>query len=761
MNEIFQNTDAIKAIITTFLFQGAFVFIGLYMLLVYIQVKKKDYLLYGIYALLFAGYFFIKIDLMLELRLFTDNVDLEFSFLLPLLFLLTGLYVKFINVFAEIKSHHARFSKEVDMFTVLMYVLATVTFLYLLITKDSENVVKYQSYIFIPLHLYSVYAVIRAFIVIKSKLRYYILVSNICLISLTILGMYSASTAVYIQGVHANNLFGFYNFNASQLGVFLEMLCFSLGLGYKFNLIEIEKDKIKKLDEFKTKLYNNISHEFKTPLTLISGPVENQLAKPNISEDDKEQLNLIKRNSKRLLNLVNQLLDLSKLESGNLKLNVSQGNITVLLKQLVKSFEYSAQEKQIKFSYNIDTMDDVWFDPDVIEKIVTNLLSNAIKYTPINGKITFDANLNENFITIAIVNNGNKLKDDELPKLFQRYYQNNKLNEGVGIGLSLVKELAVLSHGNIIAHTMNSDDIQFTVTLPLALSYFGATEISQQPILDLTHEELKYSEKHINSAHIEHNQKPILLIVEDDNDIRTFIHSIFKEDYKLYEACNGKEGIEKAIKLIPDIIISDIMMPIKNGIDMCNTLKEDIKTSHIPIILLTAKSGDKNEIQGLKSGADAYVTKPFNVEKLKIRVQQIVANRNILHKYYSKNNALDFHGINVSHTEDHFFQKLQEAVKENVLQPDFTSKQLSDLMLMSRMQLHRKLKSLTGLSTTEFIKKERMKVAVSLLEQSDSTISEIAYQTGFNTSSYFIKSFKSIYNCTPTEFASNTLKQAT
>ncbi|WP_178989889.1 response regulator [Winogradskyella schleiferi] len=760
MNDLFQNTDAIKALITTFLFQGAFVFIGLYMLLVYIQVKKKDYLLYGIYSLLFAIYFFMKIDLMLELRLFTDNVDLELSFLLPLLFLLTGIYVKFINVFAEIKTFHLKFSKEIDLFTKLMYVLSATTFLYLLITKDSEILIKYQSLIFIPLHLYSIYAVIRAFMVIKSKLRYYILISNVFLIVLTIVGLYSASEAVYTQGVDAYNLFGFYGFNASQLGVFLEMLCLSLGLGYKFNLIEIEKDKIKKLDEFKTKLYNNISHEFKTPLTLISGPIDTQLAKPNISEDDKKQLNLIKRNSKRLINLVNQLLDLSKLESGNLKLTVPQGNLSVLLKQLVTAFDYKALEKNINFTFDIDVMKDVWFDSDVVEKIISNLLSNAVKYTPQNGSISFNANLNEGFLTISIINNGNHLKAEELPKLFQRYYQNSKYNEGVGIGLSLVKELAILSHGNIIAHTMNTDEIQFTVTLPLERAYFRTSEISEQPIFETILEEPIYSDKNIELTGLEHNQKPILLVVEDDKDIRSFIHSIFKDEYQISEACNGKEGMTKALKLIPDIIISDIMMPILDGIDMCNTLKNDVKTSHIPIILLTAKSGDKNEIKGLTSGADAYVTKPFNVEKLKIRVQQIIANRKALHNFYSKNNALDFHNLTVSNTDDQFFQNLKEAVKENILQPDFTSQQLSELMLMSRMQLHRKLKSLTGLSTTEFIKKERMKVAVTLLEKTDNTISEIAYQTGFNTSSYFIRTFKSIYNCTPTEYTLKASKHA-
>lgn len=513
-----------------------------------------------------------------------------------------------------------------------------------------------------------------------------------------------------------------------------------------------ETDRWKKLDEFKTKLYNNISHEFRTPLTLISGPVENQLVKPNISENDKVELNLIKRNSKRLLNLVNQLLDLSKLETGNLKLLVTKGNLTVLLKQLATAFQYKAQEKGIQFNYDIAEIEEAWFDRDVIEKIVSNLLNNAVKYAPENGHISFLTTLNEGYLTITVINNGNHLKDEDLPKLFQRYYQNDKHSEGVGIGLSLVKELTVLSHGNVVAHTMNTDDIQFIVTLPIERSYFNATEIVDAIFdMDLDEDATDSEDENILKLNTD-NEKPLLLIVEDDADIQTFVTSIFKTDYKILEAQDGEVGIKKALQHIPDIIVSDVMMPKTDGIELCNTLKEDFKTSHIPIVLLTAKSGDHNEITGLKTGADAYITKPFNSEKLKIRVEKLISTRKKLQDYYGKNNVLDFHKLKVSKTDEQFFNKLQEAIKEDLVQPDFTSEKLSKLMYMSRMQLHRKLKALLGLSTSEFIRNERLKLAKSLLEKSDSTISEIAYQTGFNTPSYFMKCFKEVYHCTPTEY---------
>jgi signal transduction histidine kinase/DNA-binding response OmpR family regulator/ligand-binding sensor domain-containing protein len=518
-----------------------------------------------------------------------------------------------------------------------------------------------------------------------------------------------------------------------------------------------EKDRWKKLDKFKTKLYNNISHEFRTPLTLISGPVENQLVKPNLSENDKIELNLIKRNSKRLLNLVNQLLDLSKLETGNLKLLVSKGDLNVLLKQLAVAFEFKAKEKGIQFKYDIAEIEEAWFDRDVIEKIVSNLLNNAVKYTPENGHISFLTTLNEGYLTITVINNGNHLKDEELPKLFQRYYQNDKHSEGVGIGLSLVKELTVLSHGNVVAHTMNTDDIQFVVSLPIERSYFNTTEIVDVHF-DMELDNMSdFEEENIGEFNT-NNEKPLLLIVEDDADIRTFVKSIFKADYKIVEAQDGEVGIKKALQHIPDVIVSDVMMPKVDGIELCNTLKEDFKTSHIPIVLLTAKSGDHNEIEGLKTGADAYITKPFNSEKLKIRVEKLISTRKKLQAYYGKDNALDFHNLKVSKTDEQFLKNLQEAIKEDLVQTDFTSERLSKLMCMSRMQLHRKLKALLGLSTSEFIRNERLKLAISLLEKSDSTVSEIAYQTGFNTPSYFMKCFKEVYHCTPTEYLESSNK---
>ncbi|MCB0445079.1 MAG: response regulator [Gelidibacter sp.] len=513
-----------------------------------------------------------------------------------------------------------------------------------------------------------------------------------------------------------------------------------------------ETQRLKQLDEFKTKLYTNISHEFRTPLTLISGPVENQLEKPNLSETDKKELRLVQNNSKRLLNLVNQLLDLSKLETGNLKLSVSKGNLTALLKQIVEAFQFKAKDKHINFNSNIEPLQNVWFDKDVIEKIISNLLSNAIKYTPERGKIHFDAKEKDGQIIMTVINNGNIISDKELSKLFQRYYQNNKNTEGVGIGLSLVKELTILSHGNIVAHTMNTDEIQFTVTLPIERSYYNLSEINEDTlVLDtLEHDVITTvsSSKSIDKI----KEKPILLIVEDEKDIRQFIASIFEVTYIIKEASNGESGIKKAIKYVPDIIISDLMMPKIDGIELCNTLKHDEKTSHIPIIILTAKSGDANEIKGLETGADDYVVKPFNSKKLKIRVEKLIELRQKLQQRYSS--TFELKDIANTPTDQQFLTKLKIVLNEHIINTSFSSSDLAKKMLMSRMQLHRKLKAIAGLSTTEFIRNERLKLATHLLKSSDLTVSEIAYQVGFNTPSYFIKCFKEIYKITPSEYNS-------
>ncbi|MFD2917628.1 hybrid sensor histidine kinase/response regulator transcription factor [Psychroserpens luteus] len=521
---------------------------------------------------------------------------------------------------------------------------------------------------------------------------------------------------------------------------------FKWKLETQVRLEHAETERLKQIDEFKTKLYTNISHEFRTPLTLISGPIDHQLSRDNLNPEDRKELNLVKQNANRLLNLVNQMLDLSLIDSGQLRLLVEEGNLNILLKQIVAAFQYKADEKHIKIKSKIENLTKVWYDVDLVEKIVTNLLSNAIKYAPEQTEIIIDANAQDESLVLSIINVNTSISKKDFEKLFQRFYQNNEASDGVGVGLALVKELVQLSKGNITANTVDQDRVQFTVTLPIHKNAFIFSEIKTetqvQTPLDILNTKINKS-----------IDDPLLLIVEDDKDIRAFISSIFKDEYQIIEAENGQTGIDLALQHIPDIIISDVMMPVKDGIALCKNLKNNEFTSHIPIILLTAKVGEINEIEGFKTGADAYVTKPFNREKLLLRVRKLIENRQQLQKHFSKDFSINPQ-LPITSTEGEFLKRLKVVLDKKITDSDFTSEAFAETMAMSRTQLHRKLKAIIGMTTSEFIRSQRLKLAIGLLKKSDATVSEIAYQVGFNTPSYFIKCFKEVYNCTPLEYIS-------
>lgn len=528
-----------------------------------------------------------------------------------------------------------------------------------------------------------------------------------------------------------------------MLGIY-RYLKFRWHVKTQLQLEHAETERLKKLDEFKTKLYTNISHEFRTPLTLISGPIDHQLSKGHLKPEDRKELGLVKQNTNRLLNLVNQMVDLSMIDSGQIQLKVSKGNLNILLTQIVSAFRYKASEKGIEINSKIERLNSVWYDPDIIEKTVSNLFSNAIKYAPESSSIIFDANQQEDNLVISIINTTKTISKKDLGKLFERFYQDDTTAEGVGVGLALVKELVTLSKGRIIANSIDTNKIQFTVTLPITKKAFHPSEIYKNE----NEEELLYD---VNAEANLNDDGPSLLIVEDDADIRTFIATIFKGTYKIIDAKNGKTGVEKALKHIPDVIISDVMMPVRDGIYLCNTLKHEALTSHIPIILLTAKVGEAHKKAGLKTGADAYVTKPFDPETLKLRVEKLIENREKLQKHFSKGFTVS-PDIQISSTEEDFLKRLKKVLDVHLVDPDFTSVAFAEKMGMSRTQLHRKLKAIAGVSTSEFIRSQRLKLSVDLLRKSDSTISEIAYQVGFNTPSYFIKCFREVYNCTPNEY---------
>ncbi len=511
-----------------------------------------------------------------------------------------------------------------------------------------------------------------------------------------------------------------------------------------------ETERLKKLDELKSKLYTNISHEFRTPLTLISGPVQQLISKSGLTTNDKKALQVIEGSSQRMLRLVNQLLDLSKLEEGSVSLHVTQQDLTPQITQILEAFTLQAKEKGIDIISRLDAINNAWYDKDVLEKVVSNLLSNAVKYAPENSAIVFIAEKRHDYLHIEVENDNQTLSSKDMEKLFVRFFQADKNTQGVGVGLALIKELVTLSKGSIKATRKSAKTIVFTAILPIAKEKYNANLVVP-----------KKNEYDFVTAptpgifEINSEEIPVLLIVEDNLEIRKYIVSLFSENATILEAVNGLEAVEMAIEHIPDLIISDVMMPVKDGVEMCNELKKDTRTSHIPIFLLTAKIGDTAILEGLQSKADDYITKPFNAEILKQKVTNKLVSRLELRKKYSQHLYLSPKEIAFTSYDEQFLEQLQQVIDKHITDPEFKSETFSEALGMSRMQLHRKLKALTNLSTSEFIRTERLKASLPLLENSGMTISEVAYSVGFNTPSYFTKCFKEVYNKTPAEYASD------
>ena len=381
-----------------------------------------------------------------------------------------------------------------------------------------------------------------------------------------------------------------------------------------------------------------------------------------------------------------------------------------------------------------------YFDKDVIQKIITNLLSNAFKYTAQNESITINTTIENERLDIVVSNSGRTLKKEDLPKLFERFYQKEEENVGFGIGLALVKELVTLYKG-IISVTLENQTIIFKLILPLDKNNPNAILFTNENNGNTT-----TSSEEINS------EFPILLIVDDNEDIRNLLNSLFKEDYTILQAEDGEKGFKLAQKEIPDCIISDVMMPKMNGFQFTKAIKTNELTSFIPVILLTANTTEESHLESLKSTADAFLTKPFNNDIVKETVSQLITERKKLQERYSQELILKPTDIVIDSYDEKFISKLQIIIDENISNADFTAENFATQANLSRMQLHRKLKTLFGVSTTEFIRNERIKMAADLLENKNITISEVGYSVGFNDISYFSKCFKERYNCAPSEY---------
>lgn len=545
----------------------------------------------------------------------------------------------------------------------------------------------------------------------------------------------------------------------AQVGQFI---IFTIGLAYKVRLNEkarAEANRIQDMDLIKSRFFANISHEFRTPLSLIQGPlqqIETMTGKDGQAAVPLRHINTMRRNTDRLLELVNQLLDLSRLDSGNMKLQIIRGDLVQLLKRITTSYDSLAEQKGIHYQLHFPEGTTIaYFDKDKLEKILTNLLGNAFKYTKEGRKIAVSVTVDEERLRILVEDEGPGIPKKELDKVFDRFYQVEGTEEkGSGIGLALVKELIDLYRGQISVSSEQGKGSRFKVSLPIGKSSFADNEIMYgEWKSDETLSNHRLNESYIPETETskENSGKPLLLLVEDNLELRQFIVETVDNDYQVVALGNGKEGLEKAIAEIPDIIVSDVMMPVMDGFEFAEKLRKDERTSHIPIILLTAKAGQQHKIDGLKYGADDYMTKPFDAHELLTRMQNLVNQRKLLRKKFAGQVILKPAEITVHSIDEEFLRNIMLAIEKNMGEEEFGVEELAREIAMSRSQLHRKLVALTGQAPSEVLRTARLLRAKELLEKRSATPSEVAFKVGFNSHAYFSKCFKDQFGVSPSE----------
>ena len=554
-----------------------------------------------------------------------------------------------------------------------------------------------------------------------------------------------------------------------------------------------QSEKLKEMDQLKSRFFANISHEFRTPLTLIMSPLE-QMFSENRDKEQKKKLKMMLRSSQRLLTLINQLLDLSRFDSGKVKLQAARQNIIPFLKGTVASFHLVAIEQQLELMFYTEEEEiQLYFDAPKMEEVMYNLLINAIKFTPPGGKITVSVTVEKiqhdnskesvGYVNISVQDTGFGISQEQLAHIFDRFYQAEGLkgrdHKGTGIGLALTKEIVLLHRGIINVHSQEGKGTEFVIQLPMGRDHLkpgeilstsedasGRVKCKEIEILHVT-KGLEEEEDNRDTGEVEpmgkvetdvhgnekHPQeKNIILVVEDEPDVREFIRAPLEPLYTVIEASDGQEGIAKAKEIIPDLIVSDIMMPEIDGYELCRVLKNDINTSHIPVILLTAKASEKSIIQGLESGADDYITKPFNTRMLLNRIKNLIDLRRQLQLKIQRKKMLLPTEISVSSPDEQFLNKLQGIIEKNLSDPDFNVDELSKKLYMGRSTLFRKIQALTGETTNQFILSYRLERGAQLLREKFGNVTEVAFEVGFSSAAYFSKLFKEKFHQTPAEF---------
>ena len=545
-----------------------------------------------------------------------------------------------------------------------------------------------------------------------------------------------------------------------------ELLAHNLQLEQQRDAQRVLNEQLKQATHSKLTFFTNVSHDLRTPLTLISEPIEQLERATNLTDQQQLLVRIAHKNIHILKRLLNQILDFRKYENGKLDLHLQEVRLVPLLREWIEAFQSIARKHNIRLSIDLHIDEDFYLaiDPEKMERIFFNLLSNAFKYTPNNGKIRLSCQADAQQLTFSVEDNGAGISKEDLTHIFDRFYQVDKIHpQGSGIGLSLVKAFVELHDGSIRAESELGSFCRFTVTLPIRHLEERNTIQSEVPVLSASEVDTELGSVEQKPAAIRPDD-PLLLVIDDNDDIRCLISVLMKDEYNVIGARDGKEGLHLATKYVPDLIICDVMMPVMDGLECCRRLKEELSTSHIPVLMLTACSLDEQRAQGYESGADGYLSKPFNSQVLKIRCHNLVENRKRIKALWKETKSglpeQKEHEIPKptlsGDVENQFYARFLEVVKAEMGNAELSVDQLAASMGLGRSQFYRKIKALTNCSPVELLRNLRLKRARELLLTTDKSVSEIAYEVGFSAPAYFTRCYREAYHETPTDLREKT-----
>lgn len=727
----------------------------------YVQLRTQVYLYYSLY-LLFTFLFLLVVLLYTSKHLI--QMPLTKGYLHHLLQSVShACYFQFVRYFIQTRQHQPLFDKLLNWASVLSLGYVIVDGLGMLLFPQSYPYRTVWDGVQVFYLIFGVASLVIWIAHSPNVLRRYLVAGSTSLLVGGVAGLLLLFLPDWLESfpVPFNIQVLYY-----RLGVVVEIVCFSLGLGYMQHLDEIshaqdesrlEQEKLhvlnlKELDTLKSKFFSNITHEFRTPLTLIQGPAR-ELYQKEKDPESKKLLSLISSNSERLLKLINQLLDLAKLESSEMKLNLTAVNLASLINVTGSQFASLAASKRIDYQVQAESdMPVVLADDEKLEAMISNLLSNAIKFTDSGGRIRVNAFWSKGRFVVRVSDTGKGIPTEKLERIFDRFYQVNPTDsshsEGTGIGLALVKEYTELMKGVLEVESKVGLGTVFQIKLQLQVTNQPQIEPS---IVRSLHESTDQISNNNKTDLDQNDERPHVLLVEDTEDIRTFIKTCLGNEFKYTEARHGREGLSLALNQIPDLIISDLMMPEMDGLELCSHLKKDTRTDHVPFIMLTAKASDENKVEGLLTGADDYLIKPFNKTELLLKVRNLITLRKNLQSHIRNTLLTEATPIQAKSNEEQFILKARLFVEEHLKDENLSVETLAHEMNLSREQCYRKIIALTGLAPSVFIRKIKLQRASQLLRAKWGTVSQVAYETGFENLSYFSKAFKEEFGKLPSE----------